>query len=99
VPEAELRETCRLGWRAPTLRDTAETVSQRKFRLGRYRKLPYEQAHAELCRLPGIGPKVANCVLLFAFEKLEAFPIDVWIERALRETYFRTPPKNRPPVN
>ena len=39
--------------------------------------------------LPGVGPKVANCVLLFALEHLDAFPIDVWIERVLRERYFR----------
>jgi N-glycosylase/DNA lyase len=89
VEEKELRETCRLGWRAPTLLQTAEMVTSRKFRMGRYRRLAYDQAHSELCNLPGIGPKVANCVLLFAFEKLEAFPIDVWIERALRECYFR----------
>ena len=38
--------------------------------------------------LPGVGAKVANCVMLFAYERLHAFPIDVWIERVLREKYF-----------
>jgi len=38
--------------------------------------------------LPGVGPKIANCVMLFAYERLRAFPIDVWIERALRQHYF-----------
>src|SRR5213078_756968 len=38
--------------------------------------------------LPGVGAKVANCVMLFAYERLRAFPIDVWIERVLREKYF-----------
>jgi hypothetical protein len=38
--------------------------------------------------LPGVGAKIANCVMLFAYERLRAFPIDVWIERVLREKYF-----------
>ena len=46
-------------------------------------------ALAELCKLPGVGEKVANCLLLFAYERLRAFPIDVWIGRVLRETYFK----------
>ena len=45
-------------------------------------------ARAELCRLPGVGEKVANCALLFGFERLRAFPVDVWIERVLRQIYF-----------
>ncbi len=42
----------------------------------------------KLCALPGVGAKVANCVMLFAYERLRAFPIDVWIERILRQQYF-----------
>ena len=41
-----------------------------------------------LCELPGVGAKVANCVMLFAYERLRAFPIDVWIERVLKQKYF-----------
>ena len=41
-----------------------------------------------LCELPGVGAKVANCVMLFAYERLRAFPIDVWIERVLKAKYF-----------
>jgi N-glycosylase/DNA lyase len=41
-----------------------------------------------LCDLPGVGAKVANCVMLFAYERLRAFPIDVWIERTLKQQYF-----------
>ena len=40
-----------------------------------------------LIELPGIGDKVANCILLFALDKTSAFPVDVWIDRALREWY------------
>jgi N-glycosylase/DNA lyase len=48
-----------------------------------------DAAREELCRLPGVGVKVANCALLFGFGRLRSFPIDVWIERVLRETYFQ----------
>jgi hypothetical protein len=41
-----------------------------------------------LCSLPGVGAKIANCVMLFAYERLRAFPIDVWIERVLKQQYF-----------
>ena len=43
---------------------------------------------SRLSGLPGVGAKVANCVMLFAYERLRAFPIDVWNERVLREKYF-----------
>jgi N-glycosylase/DNA lyase len=42
-----------------------------------------------LLAFPGIGPKVADCVLLYGFHKLEAFPVDVWIARVMRKHYFR----------
>jgi N-glycosylase/DNA lyase len=47
-----------------------------------------ESLRAHLCELPGVGAKVANCVMLFAYERLRAFPIDVWIERVLKQRYF-----------
>jgi 3-methyladenine DNA glycosylase/8-oxoguanine DNA glycosylase len=47
-----------------------------------------DKLRERLCQLPGVGAKVANCVMLFAYERLRAFPIDVWIERVLREKYF-----------
>ena len=49
--------------------------------------MSYEEAKKELLSLPGVGPKVADCVLLFSLEKLEAFPIDVWMKRAILEFY------------
>ena len=52
------------------------------------RALPDDRLRARLCELPGVGAKVANCVMLFAYERLRAFPIDVWIERVLKQKYF-----------
>jgi len=88
LTEDELRQTARLGYRAKTLLATARQVSEGHCDLESIRALPYAEAHRALCTLPGVGEKVANCVLLFAYERLEAFPVDVWIERALRENYF-----------
>ena len=86
--EAELR-ACSLGYRAGNLLATARMIAGGEVDLQNLKKLPAEDALGVLCTLPGVGVKVANCVLLFAFERLGAFPIDVWIERVLRERYFK----------
>jgi N-glycosylase/DNA lyase len=85
--EKELRE-CALGYRAKNLLATARIVSSGKGELDAWSTLSDVELRAKLCALPGVGAKVANCVMLFAFERLRAFPIDVWIERVLREKYF-----------
>lgn len=53
------------------------------------RSMDYDELRVALKELPGVGDKVADCVALFGFGKLEAFPIDVWIERALARLYRR----------
>jgi N-glycosylase/DNA lyase len=85
--EADLRE-CRLGFRAKNLLGAARMVASGEVDLAAITRLEDEPALRELCRLPGVGVKVANCALLFAYERPRAFPIDVWIERILREIYF-----------
>ncbi|MCX6966856.1 MAG: hypothetical protein NTZ46_03590 [Verrucomicrobia bacterium] len=90
--EAELR-ACGLGYRAKHLLGTARSIAEGSVDLEAVHAMDDEAALAELCRLPGVGPKIANCALLFAYERLSAFPIDVWIERVLRRTYFARKPK------
>ena len=85
--ERELRE-CALGYRAKNLLATARLVASGDVDLEKLSILPDVDLRARLCELPGVGAKVANCVMLFAYERLRAFPIDVWIERVLREKYF-----------
>lgn len=85
----EQLERCALGYRAANLRATANLVAEGKAPLEAWGKLPDEELRRELCQLPGVGAKVANCVMLFGYERIAAFPIDVWIERVLRERYFR----------
>jgi N-glycosylase/DNA lyase len=86
--EEELR-ACALGYRALNLLKTARMIAEGGVDLEAVRSLADDEARAELCRLAGVGEKVANCVLLFAYERVRAFPIDVWIERVLRENYFK----------
>jgi N-glycosylase/DNA lyase len=87
LKEEDLR-ACALGYRAKNLLGAARMVAAGEVDLGAVASMDDEAARAELCRLPGVGEKVANCALLFGFERVRAFPIDVWIERVLREIYF-----------
>ena len=87
LDEADLR-ACALGYRAKTLLGAARMIAAGEVDLAAIARMEDDAARAELCRLPGVGTKVANCALLFGFERLRAFPIDVWIERVLRELYF-----------
>ncbi len=81
--EAGLR-ACGLGFRAKSLRAAAAGVAAGNIDLEGLRKLPTGDAREALCALPGVGRKVANCVLLFAYERLDAVPVDVWIARILK---------------
>ncbi len=85
--EKELRE-CALGYRAKNLLATARQVANEDVDLEKLAALSDVDLRERLCALPGAGAKVANCVMLFAYERLRAFPVDVWIERVLREKYF-----------
>jgi N-glycosylase/DNA lyase len=85
--EAELRD-CKMGFRAPSLLAAARQIADGSFNLEKIRSLDYAEARAELMTLRGVGGKIADCVLLFAYGFDSAFPVDVWIERALRELYF-----------
>jgi N-glycosylase/DNA lyase len=90
--EAKLR-ACRLGFRARHLFVAARQVASSEVSLERIATLPTDEAREELRRIRGVGEKVANCVLLFAYGRAEAFPIDVWVERVLRRLYFNDNPR------
>jgi N-glycosylase/DNA lyase len=85
--ESDLRK-CALGYRAKYLHATARFVSSVKCDLEAWSALSDAGLREKLCALPGVGAKVANCVMLFAYERLRAFPIDAWIGRVLRQQYF-----------
>ncbi len=90
--EAELR-TCKMGFRAPYILTAAKAVTSGKLDLSRLHNLSTAEARSALMNLHGVGRKIADCVLLFAYGKQDAFPVDVWVRRALTELYF---PRRRP---
>lgn len=88
VSERALR-ACGLGYRAPYLKAVAEKVASGEVDLEKLGRLEDEELRRVLLALPGIGEKVAECVMLFGYGRTAAFPVDVWIGRLMRERYFR----------
>lgn len=82
----ELRK-CGLGFRAERVLQTTKLLERGVLSLKALKNSDYESAKRKLVSLPGVGPKVADCVLLFSLEKLEAFPVDVWMKRAATNLY------------
>ena len=80
-------DVLRCGYRAPYIRSAAQAVADGSLDLEALISCDCVSARARLMREQGIGPKVANCVVLFGLYHLEAFPIDVWIKRALKENF------------
>jgi N-glycosylase/DNA lyase len=83
---------CGLGYRAKYVQDTSKRIFENNFELESLRQLPYAQAKKQLCTFAGVGPKVADCVLLFSLGKTEAFPVDRWIERVILNHYAQQLP-------
>lgn len=81
-------KACKLGFRAKYVHEISRRIDNGKFNLSSLKNLDYIQAKKELMKLPGVGEKIADCVLLFSFDKLESFPIDVWVRRAMIKNYF-----------
>ncbi len=85
--ETALR-ACKLGFRAPYLLATARAVAEGRLDLDAVRRGTHEEARSALMGMPGVGRKVADCAMLFGFGFQKAFPVDVWVSRALRRLYF-----------
>ncbi|MDW0282124.1 MAG: hypothetical protein QN720_06450, partial [Nitrososphaeraceae archaeon] len=84
--DEELR-LCGLGYRTKAVKAVAESIINGSLDRRYLLRLPYEEAKEELLKVYGIGNKVADCILLFSLDKLDAFPIDVWIARVLCQNY------------
>jgi N-glycosylase/DNA lyase len=80
---------CGLGFRAERILETAKRINNGELDLENLKHFDYSHAKKELLQLPGVGHKVADCVLLFSLEKLESFPIDVWMKRAATQLYAK----------
>jgi N-glycosylase/DNA lyase len=88
LSEADLR-ACKMGFRAKYLLSAARRVVAGELALDGIRQLSLPTAREELMKLPGVGEKIADCVLLFAYGFPTAFPVDVWVARALSQFYHR----------
>lgn len=80
-------EPLRCGFRAKYLLDAARRVSSGQVQLDAIPQMPLEQARAHLMQIVGVGPKVADCALLYGFHRLECCPMDVWMKRVFAALY------------
>ena len=77
----------RSGFRAKYLTDAVEKVLSGEVGLEKAKSLPLDEARDELMKIRGVGPKVADCTLLFGMYRIDALPKDVWVKRILAEWY------------
>ena len=77
----------RSGFRAKYILDAARRVASGETNLKKMAEMPIDAARAELQKIKGVGPKVAECALLYGFGRVEAFPVDVWVKRIMQELY------------
>lgn len=77
----------RAGFRNKYIIDASRKVASGEVDLEKCRNVPYDEARAELCKIKGVGNKVADCTLLFGMHRIEAFPIDVWMRRAMERLF------------
>lgn len=92
LTDDELR-ACKMGYRAKGLLATSRQVAEGRLDLNGLSGEELETAREALMTCPGVGRKIADCVLLFSLGFEQSFPVDVWVQKALRELYF---PRRRP---
>lgn len=80
-------KSCGVGYRAPYMKRACEMFTL-EMNLSEIPKMSYDEAFETILKVPGVGPKVADCILLYGFNFREAFPSDVWIKRIVSHLYF-----------
>jgi len=85
----DLKQKCKLGYRAKYLKNIAKMVKEGKLDFKEIQKMDTQKAREFLLKIKGIGPKVADIILLYTFGKPDTFPMDVWLKRALIREYFK----------
>lgn len=88
VSVEEIREKARVGFRDKRIIETANMILNGDVVIDEVFKMDKETGKEELKKLAGVGPKVADCVLLFAFNKGDAFPVDTWVKRVMEYFYL-----------
>ncbi len=94
ISEEQLK-TCGVGYRSKYILNTAKKVVDEKILLEEIKKLNSEDCSKSMREFAGVGPKVANCILIFAMEKVEAVPVDVWVKRVMEHFYFHKDTPNK----
>ena len=79
--------SCRVGYRSKYIKKTSQMV-QNEIDLNTIGNMNYESAFETILNLPGVGPKVADCILLYGYGFGKAFPVDIWISRIISYLYF-----------
>jgi N-glycosylase/DNA lyase len=80
-------KSCGVGYRLSYIKKTSEIIKS-EINLFEVSKMNYDEAFETILKLPGVGPKVADCILLYGFGMKEAFPSDIWIKRIISYLYF-----------
>ena len=87
IPETELMDGTALGYRADYIIGVSKGVLDGSIDLEKISSLPYDEAYNALIKIKGIGPKVANCIMLYGFHFMESYPIDTWMKKIITEDY------------
>ncbi|MFB5636523.1 MAG: DNA-3-methyladenine glycosylase family protein [Nitrosopumilus sp.] len=80
-------KSCGVGYRANFIKEAANRTALKKIDFEYLKKCSYQEAKKEICQIPGVGNKVADCIMLFSLNKLESFPLDRWMIRILEKYY------------
>ncbi|SHH38998.1 DNA-3-methyladenine glycosylase family protein [Tepidibacter thalassicus] len=87
LSEDEIRK-CGTGFRAKYIKDASFIVYRQNCDIYKYKNLDTDMCRKELLQFCGVGPKVADCVMLFSMQKYDTFPVDVWVKRVMEEFYL-----------
>ena len=82
-------KACGVGYRASFVKEAAKMVTLKKINFEYLEKCDYNEAKKNICSVPGIGNKVADCIMLFSLNKLESFPLDTWMIKILEKFYSK----------
>ena len=91
IANASINEikACGVGYRAPFIKEAAKMIVLKKIDFEYLKKCDYHEAKKNMCQVPGVGNKVADCIMLFSLNKLEAFPLDTWMIKILEKYYSK----------
>jgi len=91
IANASINEikACGVGYRAPFIKEAAKMVVLKQINFEYLKKCDYYEAKKNICLVPGIGNKVADCIMLFSLNKLDAFPLDTWMIKILEKYYSK----------